>query len=256
MKKDDASRALPFMAGLILFTALFAAASYLIAVVMTNYFSELSDGEKLIPVSAGGSLPLLIIDPGHGGEDGGSTSGEVLEKNINLAISEDVDAICKLIGMPSKMTRTTDTALYDLYGDLEEYAGKKKLYDLKNRVRFVREEGGDVYLGIHTNKFPEAKYRGLQVYYSPNAEESRAIAEAIQSASREYLMPENEREVKEATSAIYVLDRAEVPAVLVEVGFISNPDDLSLLCDPAYRLRCAAAIVSAVAKCGTGHGGY
>ena len=161
-------RTAPFMAGLILFVLLFSAAAYLIAVVMTNYFSELSEGESLIPISASEAMPLVVIDPGHGGEDGGSTSGEVLEKDINLALSEDIFDLFRLIGIPAKMTRTTDTALYDLYGDLEEYAVKKKLYDLKNRVRFVKEEGGGVYLGIHPNKFPESKYRGLQVYYSQN----------------------------------------------------------------------------------------
>ncbi len=244
----DRYRVAKFMAGLIFFSALFAAASYFISVVVTNYFSELSGEGRLIPVVSAAESPILIIDPGHGGEDGGSSSGEVLEKDLNLAVSEDIYYLCALTGVPAKMTRRDDRALYDLYGDLEDYTGRKKAYDLRNRVRFVEEEGGGVYLSIHQNKFTDPAYSGLQVWYSPNAEGSESLAKMIQSASREYLSPENDREVKRATSAIYVLKRARVPSVLVECGFLSSPDDLSRLTDPSYRKRLSGVIFSESAK--------
>ena len=236
-----------FMAALTVFTALFIAASYLVSVVLTNHFSELSEGEKMIPVSGGAALRTVVIDPGHGGEDGGSTSGEILEKDLNLAEAKDVADILRIIGIPVGMTREEDIALYDLYGDLDDYSGKKKTYDLKNRVRFATEADG-IYLGIHMNKFPESKYRGLQVYYSGNNEESASLASSIQSEVASRLQPWNERETKRATSAIFVLDRLRVPAALVECGFISNAEDLSELTDPAYRARLAAVIASAVAR--------
>ncbi len=233
-----------FMAGLILFALLFVGAAYLISVVLTNYFSLLTEGERAIPISSEVGGAVFVIDPGHGGEDGGSSSGEVLEKDLNLEVSRDVFYLCELFGVPAKITREDDRALYDLYGELEDYSGKKKAYDLKSRVRFAKEEG-DVYVGIHMNKFPVAKYRGLQVYYSPNDAASEEFAQMIQASAREHIDPENDREIKRAGSSIYVLDRLEIPAVLVECGFISCPEELALLLDPGYRLKVAGCVVSA-----------
>ena len=243
----DRRQVVRFMAGLVIFAALFGAAAYFISVVVTNYFSELSGEGRQIPVSAVEG-PLLIIDPGHGGEDGGSSSGEVLEKDLNLAVSENIYYLCALTGVPAKCTRRDDGALYDMYGDLVDYTGRKKAYDLRNRVRFAKEEGGGVFLSVHQNKFSDPAYSGLQVWYSPNDERSRTLAEMIQSAARERLAPENAREVKKSTSSIYVLDRAEIPAVLVECGFLSSPDDLARLTDPGYRRRLSALIFSQTAK--------
>ncbi|MBR0303426.1 MAG: N-acetylmuramoyl-L-alanine amidase [Clostridia bacterium] len=254
--RRDKGRIARFMAGLILFIMIFAAASYFIAVVMTNHFSEITEGRPFIDVSADESLPMLVIDPGHGGEDGGASSGEVLEKDLNLSVSEDIYYLCVMAGIPAKMTRRTDTALYDLYGDLADYSGKKKTYDLTNRVKFVKENDAAIYLGVHMNKFPRSEYKGLQVYYSPNAKESEELAGIIQSAARRHIDPENSREIKRATKSIFVLDRLSVPAVLVECGFLSNPGDLEALCDPSYRLHLAAVITSAVASYECGEAGY
>ncbi|MBQ7671362.1 MAG: N-acetylmuramoyl-L-alanine amidase [Clostridia bacterium] len=248
-------RVFVFMLGLFLFAFLFAAAAYFISVVMTNWSAKLQGEEPPIPVSSDGMLPVLIVDPGHGGEDGGSSSGETLEKDLNLELALALRDICDLTGLPVKLTRESDTALYDLYGDLDDYSGKKKIYDLKNRVRFATEEGG-VYLGIHMNKFPDAKYRGLQVYYSPNDPGSVALADAVADEVNGKISPWNGRKSKKATSAIFVLDRLKIPAVLVECGFLSNPEDLEALCDPSYRASLASAIFSGAAKYETGASGY
>ena len=239
-------RVLPFMAGLILFVAVFTAAAYLVSVVMTNYFSELTEGERMIPVS-GESLPVIVIDPGHGGEDGGSTSGEVTEKELNLAVGECIYRLAVLTGHPAKLTRRSDVALYDLYGDLADYAGKKKAYDLRNRVRFASDQGG-VYLGIHMNKFPDPSVSGLQVWYSPNDPRSAEFAKEIQDAAIAHLSEDCRRETKRADSSIFVLDRLEIPAVLTECGFISNPEELSRLTDPAYRRLLSCVVFSAAAR--------
>ena len=253
--EKNGKRVFVFMAGLLLFTLLFAAAAYFVSVVMNNWSAKLQGEEPPFPVSSDGSLPVLIVDPGHGGEDGGSSSGETLEKDLNLELALAVRDICNLTGLPVKLTRESDTALYDLYGDLDDYSGKKKTYDLKNRVRFATEEG-DVYLGIHMNKFPAEKYRGLQVYYSPNHEGSAALAGAVADEVNGKISPWNDRKSKKATSAIFVLDRLKMPSALVECGFLSNPEDLEALCDPAYRASLASAIFSGVAKYETGGAGY
>ncbi len=249
---EERGRLIRFMAGLAVFVSLFAAAAYFISVVMTNYSSQLEGKERPIPVSAHTALPLLIIDPGHGGEDGGSSSGEVLEKDINLSVSKNIRYLCALTGIPAKATREDDRALYDMYGDLDDYGGKKKIYDLKNRVRFVKEEEGGAYLAIHQNMFPDPRYGGLQVWYSGNNEDSAAFAEEIRRASCSYLDPENRRETKRATSSIYVLYRAEAPSVLVECGFLSNPEDLARLTDQDYRKLLSSAVFSAAARFLTG----
>ncbi len=239
-----------FMAGLILFTLIFTAASILIGVTLREHFSTLTDKRLATPLAAE-ATPLIVIDAGHGGEDGGCSVGEVLEKDLNLMVSENIYDICRFMGVPAKMTRSEDRLLYDMYGDLSDYTGKKKTYDLKNRVRFASENGG-VYLGIHMNKFPQSQYSGLQTYYSPNNEESRAYAEKIQEYVRAYIQNTNTREIKKADSSIYILSKTELPAVLVECGFLSNPEELSLLNSSNYRRSLALGIFCAVADTASG----
>ena len=185
---------------------------------------------------------VFLIDPGHGGEDGGASVGNILEKDLNLTVSRNLADICTIFGQSVQLTRSSDKLLYDAYGDLDNYSGKKKTYDLRNRLRMAEESGAALFIGIHMNKFPQEKYRGLQVYYSPNAAGSENAANLIQTYTRKYLMPENERETKKATDAIYILDRIRMPAVLVECGFLSNPEECSNLCDPAYQVKLASAI--------------
>ena len=186
--------------------------------------------------------PLLVIDPGHGGEDGGATVGDVLEKDLNLAVGLRAADLCTLFGVPCVMTRTEDVLLYDYFRDLDDYRGKQKTYDLRNRLRIAEESGAAVFLSIHMNRFPQAACRGMQVYYSPNTASSEELAVRIRASARLRLDPENEREIKRATDAIYLLHRIRIPAVLVECGFLSNPDERALLADPAYQQRVAAAV--------------
>lgn len=237
-----------FMFGIILFTLIFTAASFLVAVTLKNYINELTLQKSSETVSASVSLSTVIIDPGHGGEDGGCSSGEVVEKDLNLQISQNIYDICTFMGVPAKMTRTEDTLLYDLYDDLNDYKGRKKTYDLKNRVRFANEENGGIYLGIHMNKFPQGVYKGLQVYYSPNNDDSQVLAEKIQSYTKTYLQPDNERKVKKSTNSIYILSKLDMPSVLVECGFLSNDSDVANLTDAAYQRSMALEIFSSVAE--------
>jgi N-acetylmuramoyl-L-alanine amidase len=98
------------------------------------------------------------------------------------------------------------------------------------------------------NSFPEEKYSGLQVYYSKNDPMSRTLAEGIQSDAKLFLDPDNTRRAKEANSSIYLLDRLECPAVMVECGFLSNSEERALLCDGEYRRAIAMCIASSVAE--------
>ncbi len=189
-----------------------------------------------------GSGPLLVVDPGHGGEDGGATVAGISEKDVNLAVSLRVGDFCTLFGVPVLLTRTDDRLLYDAYGDLSDYRGKQKTYDLRNRLRMAEESGAAVLLSVHQNQFPQTRYSGMQVYYSPNDPGSGELAERIRLSGRMLLDPYNDRETKRATNAIYLLHRIRIPAVLAECGFLSNPDERELLCTPSYQTRIAAAL--------------
>lgn len=189
----------------------------------------------------------IIVDPGHGGEDGGCVSADgILEKKLNLEVSYKVSEILKAMGYNTVMTRTEDKMLYDMYGD--DKIIKKKTYDLKNRLKFARENDADLFVSIHMNKFPESQYKGLQVYYSPNNSESGNAAELIQHYTKEYLQKDNERQTKKADKSIYLLDRIDMPGVLVECGFLSNPEDTKMLCDEDYQRKLSFVIACAVVE--------
>lgn len=206
--------------------------------------------------AAAPSRPIIVIDAGHGGEDGGA-SGEdgTKEKDLNLLVAQSLADILTAAGYDVRMTRTDDRLLYDLYGDLTDYTGHKKTYDLRNRLRFTEEAGADLLLSIHMNKFPQPQYSGLQVYYSPTAPESRTVAEVIRSYTKLYLQPENERETKAATSSIYLLHRIQRPAVMVECGFLSNEEELTRLKDEIYRRQLSLVIACAAAESLSGTAG-
>ncbi len=191
----------------------------------------------------------VVIDAGHGGEDGGAVGVDgTLEKEVNLKVALLVQDMLAASGVSSVMTRTDDVMLYDLYGELSDYKGKKKLYDLKNRLRFAEEREDAVFVSIHMNSFGVSKYSGLQIYYSPNNESSQLLAETVRAASAAYLQPENKRESKPAGSAIYILHRISRPAILVECGFLSNPDECNALSTDAYQRKLALVISSALAE--------
>ena len=212
---------------------------------------------RVVPVANAAVPPapeLWVIDPGHGGEDGGASNatGAVVEKTLNLAVAERIAAAAKLFGHDCILTRTDDRLLYDAYHDLPEYRGKKKTYDLRNRLRMA--ENAALFVGIHMNKFPEPRYHGLQVWYSPNDPKSADYAAFVQSYVKSTLQPDNERAVKKATSSIYLLHRLRCPAILVECGFLSNETECAALATPAYQIALSAVLLAAIAECAGANG--
>ena len=185
---------------------------------------------------------LVVIDAGHGGEDGGaSTADGVLEKTLNLEISQRICDLLRLLGARVQMLRETDTALYS-----EGCSGiaEKKVSDLKNRVKRTNETAGAVLLSVHQNFFTESKYRGAQVFYAAT-DGSRSLAEGIQAALRAQVDPGNHRQVK-AARGVYLMEHVNGPAVLVECGFLSNAAEAALLQDAGYQKKLSAAVCGAV----------
>ena len=179
------------------------------------------------------------MDAGHGGEDGGATGHNgVLEKDLNLTLSRELAALLRLAGYTVIETRTEDKLLYDAGTP----KGHKKQGDLKNRLAIAQRVENCVLISIHLNTFPDPSCEGMQVWYSPNHADSKSLAEAIQSSTKQLLQPQNNRRVKMATSGIYILKNATVPAILVECGFLSSPADCQRLCDPVYQQKLALAL--------------
>ncbi len=188
-------------------------------------------------------FPVIILDAGHGGEDGGAEANGVLEKNINLSITKYVSAYLDMSGFKNVMTREDDRLLYNP-GEEKH----KKRSDLTNRIHFAENYPEGVFVSIHQNKFEIPKYKGLQVYYSKNNKESEALAKIIQNNARQNIDTSNKREVKPADFRIRILDSLKMPAVLVECGFLSNPEEASLLNTEEYQKIIAFVIYKSIVE--------
>ncbi len=186
------------------------------------------------------TLPPVLIDPGHGGEDGGAVSGDVLEKHINLAVSHDVADLLRLCGYTVSMTRDTDDALTNEGEDVR----KRKYNDMKMRLDLYNATPDNVVVSIHQNKFDAAASHGAQVFYSPNHPNSAVLAEALRKSVTGMLQPDNTRTCKTAGKEIFLLKNARVPAVIVECGFISNQQERELLVTDDYQKQLALAIAA------------
>lgn len=183
---------------------------------------------------------VVIIDAGHGSPDGGTSSADgTLEKDINLLISFKLRDILESMGVRTVMTRTDDTAIYDSSaGTIRE----KKVSDIKNRLKIINETENSVFVSIHQNHFSGSKYKGLQVFYSPNHPESSMLADSIRLPVISFLQTDNSREIKASGSEIYLLKHSQRPSVLVECGFMSNAEETELLKDESYQKKLAFLI--------------
>ncbi len=171
----------------------------------------------------------IILDAGHGGEDPGAIANGVTEKEINLTVTKKIAAFLKLSGYNVRLTRESDRLLYN---DGEE--ARKKFFDLYNRVKIVAGESNAIFISIHMNKFPIESCKGLQTFYSTNHPSNQELANIIQESNR-LLNAENKRKPKEDPGTIYVLKNLEIPSVLIECGFLSNPEEAKMLSDINYQ---------------------
>ena len=179
----------------------------------------------------------IIIDAGHGGFDGGASNGNILEKDINLIIAKDLKYLISMFGYDIIMTRETDCAI-NTEGDSIR---TKKISDMKNRLKLMKNYPEAEFVSIHLNKYSTREPKGLQVFYSPNDENSFKLAQNIQESVKNILQKENHRKVKKATSDAYLLDNAPIPAVIIECGFLSNANDLENLTNTEYQQKLAFA---------------
>ena len=181
------------------------------------------------------TAPIVVIDAGHGGEDGGAISVTgVRESTLNLEISQRLNDLLHFLGVQTKMIRTEDVSVYTE----GETIAQKKVSDIHNRVAMVEQTPNAVLVSIHQNQFPESQYRGAQVFYAGGSQE---LAELLQRELAAQVDPKNHRECKQA-KGIYLLEHISCPAVLIECGFLSNPAEEALLRDEAYQKKLASVI--------------
>ncbi len=185
-------------------------------------------------------LPVIVIDAGHGGEDGGAVATDgTNEKDINLSIAGYLNDMFLSGGFKTKMIRTIDIAIYD---EGCTTIKSKKVSDMHNRLEIFNSDPNSVVISIHQNKFEQEKYNGTQVFYSPNSNESEVLAENIRLSVVNMLQPENTRENKKATKDIYLLYNCKQPSVIVECGFLSNNNELAKLKTEEYQKQIAFSI--------------
>lgn len=218
---------------MILFRRVLSLCSFLLALVLcASLFSlPLLLNKNGVSVSAEPNAEIsdwtVVLDAGHGGEDGGAVSADgIFEKDVNLAIAKKLQVLLESAGIPVVMTRDTDVLLYDRNVD---FKGRKKALDLAERRRIAEGTPDCLFISIHLNAFPLSQYSGLQVWYSPNDARSESAAETVRTLNRTLLQPENDRKSKAAGSSIYLLHHLKVPAILVECGFLSNPEEAGRL---------------------------
>lgn len=182
----------------------------------------------------------VIVDAGHGGEDGGAIgkSGS-FEKDINLAFALKTNDYLTLFGIPTYMVRTEDVAIGD---NSLPTIRKRKISDIHARTALMDFIDNSIYLSIHQNEFSQSYVHGTQVFYSPNSIESKDFANTIQSTICELTQPNNTKISKESGTNIYVLYNATRPACLCECGFISNYDEEKLLLSEDYQNKFSLAL--------------
>ena len=180
--------------------------------------------------------PVIVVDPGHGGNDPGKVgTGGCLEKDINLDISLYLRDYLEKQGFTVVMTRTDDTRLYT------ENASHKQRDDLKNRCEMISSVNAAYAISIHQNSYTDPKVKGAQAFYHGSSNEGKTLAETIQNSIKETLDPDNNRKAK-SNNSYYMLKNAAVPTVIVECGFLSNPGETTNLCSKDYQEQLAAAI--------------
>ena len=185
----------------------------------------------------------VIIDAGHGGEDCGAIGASgVYEKDLNLEVAKILGEEFMKSGYAVIYTRLNDKLLY---AEDENIYGIRKISDLKNRCKIGAETPNAIFISIHMNSFSQPKYSGTHVYYSEKNEESYPLAMSVQNKIKRDLQPDNNR-VPKSGKGIYLLENLENPAILIECGFLTNPEECEKLSEKEYQKQLSFSILCGI----------
>jgi len=215
------------------------------AALLTSVFLIAMAGSRAVTVMTVNApvegRKTVIIDEGHGGIDGGAVSCTgVYESKLNLDIALKLDDLMHLLGINTVMIRQTDCSVYTK----GETIAQKKISDLKERVRIVNSTPDAVLISIHQNHFTDSRYSGAQVFYGQK-ENSREMAAKLQSAFCETINPGSNRKCK-TSKGIYLMEHIEQLGILIECGFLSNPQEEAKLTTPEYQQKLCCVIAATV----------
>lgn len=186
----------------------------------------------------------VVLDAGHGGMDGGcSTEDGVTEKGINLNILLMVRDMCEAYGFNVEVTRDSDVSIHDKG---IEGVGNQKRSDMDNRLAIFNKHDNCICVSIHQNKFTDPQYSGAQMFYSDTNPNNEQIAQIMQKKFVEYIQPANTREIKLCGKELFLCYFCKNPTIMIECGFLSNPEEAAKLQDPIYQKQVAFTIFSGI----------
>jgi N-acetylmuramoyl-L-alanine amidase len=219
---------------------LFAAGLAVLFLILQYDFAENDSWESWnLPLSG----KIIYLDPGHGGVDPGAGEEDAFEKDIALNVTLKLRDYLQQQGALVIMTRETDVDLADK--GLKGYS-KRKVQDLKRRLDLINESEADFFATIHLNAIPSARWKGAQTFYSTHYKENKRAAKLIQDELRRNL--ENTDRQAKAANDIYLLKHTNKPGVLVEIGFLSNPEEEANLKQDHYQEKVAASIYEGILR--------
>lgn len=226
------NKSIIFIVFILVFTSYIFFAETKITYAANKYFSEEQKKDKII-----------LIDPGHGGIDGGAVSKKgTVEKEVNLNIGLKLKENLEKQGYKVIMTREDDIGLYEDNGSVKE----KKRVDLNNRCKIKNDSNCDMFISIHLNMFTQSQYYGAQVWYSDN-DESKEFARIVQQNLIDDLDNSNKRKEKPAKNSFKILRcRDVIPSIIVECGFLSNPQEEEKLKEEYYQQKIADSLLKSI----------
>ena len=175
--------------------------------------------------------------------NGAESSNGVTEAQINLEIALKLQKLLEQSGSTVILTRSDENEIYDAGSDTIR---EKKVSDMKNRVKIGNESSADIFVSIHLNKIDQSQYDGWQTFYKTNNEESKRLATTIQNNLNEAMQKENSRTPAQLNT-VYLMKYVEIPITIVECGFLSNPEEESLLQTDEYQDKLAWGIYNGIA---------
>lgn len=195
-----------------------------------------------IPTFSDNNLKI-VVDAGHGEPDGGAVGANgTLEKDINLAIAKKLQEILEGTGAEVIMTRDGDSGIYD---ESESTIRKMKVSDMRKRLDIIKKSGADLFLSIHMNSFSDSSVNGLHIFYDKNHPDIEPLAKMIQE-NISSVTGASAHAVKTADEKLFLMKQSPVPAVLVECGFLSNPEEEQKLKSDEYQAKIAWAIAKSL----------
>lgn len=213
-----------------------------VSIILSIFFSTIlnkSNNDTINTSSIPVSSHTVTIDAGHGiPDEGAQNENGLTEAGINLKIALKVQKLLEVSNCTVILTRSDENGIYDIDS---KTLREMKVSDMKNRVKIGNSSDSDIFVSIHLNKIPQNQYYGWQTFYKKNSEEGKKLSNYIQENLNQSIQIENKR-VPQTISGKYIIENLEIPTVIVECGFLSNPTEANLLTQNDYQDKIAWGI--------------